>query len=391
MTHTFTLEQHVPAPPDAIYYAFTNSPTLGEWFCDWAVLTPVRAQTLYLYWDSGFQAMGRYTELEPGKRIVFTWNDGASPECRAEVTLTLSGDGTTVRMTYHDVDNENQAQQLEIHWKAGLENLASFFDTGIDLRIARRPMLGVWLGDLVNEKTAERYGTPHGITLEGVLAEMSAEAAGLQSGDVLVEINERTLNDYGDLNHAIAGKPVGESVNVMYMRDGERQTATMTLKSRPIPDIPLDPDALADRMAAIYSEFNAELDALVAEMTEEQADIVPVDDEWSPRQILAHLTANERDTHTRISMRAGGFGEAFSFYNNSLTRIAPIIATYPTIGELVAELKRCEAQTVAVIRNLPEAFVRRRGSYFKLGWELVEEQQTHPRDHMAQIRRALGE
>ena len=64
MTHTFTLEQHVPALPDVVYYAFTNSPTMGEWFSDWAILTPVRAQTLYLYWDSGFQAMGRYTELE---------------------------------------------------------------------------------------------------------------------------------------------------------------------------------------------------------------------------------------------------------------------------------------------------------------------------------------
>ena len=220
------------------------------------------------------------------------------------MTFTPSGDSTTVRLTYHDIDNENQAQQLESHWQAGLENLESFFDTGIDLRIARRPMLGVWLGDLVNEETAERHGTERGIILAGVLPDMSAEAAGLQSDDVLVEVAGRTLNDYGDLNNVILRKLVGESVKVVYMRDGERRNTEMTLKSRPIPDIPFDPDALADRMVATYAEVDAEFDALVAEMTEEQADTLPGNDEWSTAPD-SRASDRQRARHAHPDQHAG--------------------------------------------------------------------------------------
>lgn len=390
MTHQFTLIQHVNRPPDAVFYAFTNSPMLAEWWCDWAFLTPHRGRTLYMYWETGFQAMGQYLEVIQPERLAFTWIDGASPACNAAVTFTGTDGDTRVELAYTDIDNENQRHQLETHWRQGLENLASVLETGIDLRIVRRPMLGVYLGELVNEEIAGQYGTSHGIILEGTLSGLSAEAAGLQAGDVLVEAGARPLADYNDLTRTLVGRTVGDVVEVGYIRNGERHSAAMELKAQTLADIPRDPDALADQLAAIYADVDRELAAMLNGVTEEQAATMSTVEEWSIRHIVAHLIANERDTQTTISMRAGGFGEVFSYFNNSMTRIKPVLATYPTLPELTAALTRAEAETVATVRHLSTDFVGRRGSYDRLGRTLLEEAGTHPRDHIAQIERIKG-
>src|SRR5690606_39525811 len=109
-------------------------------------------------------------------------------------------------------------------WRLGLESLASVLETGIDLRVARKPMLGVYLGELVTAQNADRYGTPHGIIIEGTLPGLSAESAGLKSGDVLVEAAGQRLADYSDLTGILAGRTVGDVVDVTYMRHGERHT-----------------------------------------------------------------------------------------------------------------------------------------------------------------------
>jgi len=142
MAHQFTLTQHVNQSPDAVFYAFTNSPMLTEWWCDWAFLTPYRGRTLYMYWDTGFQAMGQYREVEPPERLAFTWIDGASPACNAAVTFTEADGGTRVELAYTGIDNENQQQQLETHWRQGVldENVRPFesrcvYDTAVQARM----------------------------------------------------------------------------------------------------------------------------------------------------------------------------------------------------------------------------------------------------------------
>ena len=386
MADSFTLTQQVNATPAEAYRAFTNGPALAEWWCDWAFLAPFGGSTLYMYWETGFHAMGQFTEQDENRRLAFTWVTGGAQDCRAEITLDAAEGGTRVTLAYHDIASPDQARELERHWRAGLENLASVLETGEDLRITRKPMLGVLLGGLVDGKTADRYGTPHGIILGGVLDGLSAEAAGLQGDDVLVEADGVVLDDFEALSRVLSGRTTGDSVEVTYLRGGERQTAVMVLKARPIPDLPATPDALADRLAAIYASLNPEYEALLADVDDRLADLIPADGEWSIRQIAAHLIAFERDLQVTISMRAGGFGQVPSYYNNSLIRIQPIIAVYPTLADLRAEWARCQVQTVGAARSLPPEFTARRGSFRRLAWNLIEDQTSHPQDHFEQIR-----
>jgi len=62
-------------------------------------------------------------------------------------------------------------------WARGLENLQHLVETGIDLREARRPMLGVNLGDPLDADRIAREGidTTTGVYLSDVMDGLSAQ------------------------------------------------------------------------------------------------------------------------------------------------------------------------------------------------------------------------
>mgnify|MGYP001195731505 CR=1 FL=1 len=72
------------------------------------------------------------------------------------------------------------------NWVESLENLKSVLETGIDLRIANRPMLGIVPGDFTEEQ-AKAIGVPirEGLRLDGVVDGMGAQKCGLQKDDVI--------------------------------------------------------------------------------------------------------------------------------------------------------------------------------------------------------------
>jgi serine protease Do len=70
-----------------------------------------------------------------------------------------------------------------------------------------------------------------------VVAELTngspASAAGLRSGDVIVEFDGKPVRSSGQLAKFIAGTPVGRPVKLKFVRDGQTQTASITLAERP--------------------------------------------------------------------------------------------------------------------------------------------------------------
>ena len=59
-----------------------------------------------------------------------------------------------------------------------------------------------------------------------------AEAAGLQQGDLLVEVDGMTLDTIADFQAALAGHEPGDEVGVKYLREGEELTTRVTLAER---------------------------------------------------------------------------------------------------------------------------------------------------------------
>src|SRR5690606_29305938 len=119
--------------------------------------------------------------------------------------------------------------------------------TGIDLRIANRPMLGIVPGDFTEEQ-AKALGVPalEGLRLDGLVDGMGAQIAGLQKDDVLIGMAGKVItSDFNTLTQAIAGKKGGETVEVIFYRGAEKKSVMMTLSKRPMPEVPFNPKELA--------------------------------------------------------------------------------------------------------------------------------------------------
>ncbi|MBF6600747.1 MAG: trypsin-like peptidase domain-containing protein [Dehalococcoidia bacterium] len=99
-----------------------------------------------------------------------------------------------------------------------------------------RAYLGVGTVD-VTSSIAQNFGLPvdQGIAVTQVAAGSPAEAAGLQGNDVIVSIDGQNVANNGDLLAVLARRKAGDRVSVQYYRGNSRQTATVTLGSRPGP------------------------------------------------------------------------------------------------------------------------------------------------------------
>jgi hypothetical protein len=71
-----------------------------------------------------------------------------------------------------------------------------------------------------------------GLLLSGVIAGGPAENAGLQKGDIVVEIAGQTIANIYDYTYALELLRIDEPAKVVYMRDGQRRETTLTPSAR---------------------------------------------------------------------------------------------------------------------------------------------------------------
>jgi S1-C subfamily serine protease len=72
-----------------------------------------------------------------------------------------------------------------------------------------------------------------GVKLEQVIDGSPAEKAGLQAGDVITALGDRTIGSDEELREAIASHQSGEKVRVTFLRDGEKRRTSARLGKAP--------------------------------------------------------------------------------------------------------------------------------------------------------------
>ena len=94
-----------------------------------------------------------------------------------------------------------------------------------------RPYMGVTINSQyqVNEETAERYSIPVGIMIYSVAENSPAEQAGLRAGDIIYRVNDTLIQTFEDLSEIIDDHKVGDQLQVVVNRDGQKVTVTVTL------------------------------------------------------------------------------------------------------------------------------------------------------------------
>ena len=104
----------------------------------------------------------------------------------------------------------------------------------MDKGYVARPYFGVSVFD---PESAARYGyilnIDKGVYIFRLTLNGPADKAGLQRGDILLKVDGKEVNNVFDVRAAIVNHKVGDSVEVVYDRNGHKQTTTVTLEETP--------------------------------------------------------------------------------------------------------------------------------------------------------------
>lgn len=380
----------VNADAKAAYRMFLTDQSFRRWLSDGAYVQPRDGGRLFLTWDSGFAVIGTYETREQDKQVAFTWQVVGEPDITHVCATFDSVDGgTRVTVTHDGASTGPNGRDPQAGWTVALEVLQSVLEEGDDIRFTRRPMLGIMVGDM-NEAAATRLGLekPEGILIDGTLPEMGAGKAGLGKDDVIVGLDGRPTPDFLSFGAVVGEHKAGDTVELEYIRAGQRHTVPLTFSRRELPEVPATPAGFADALERLYAQTNAELDEVLKGITEQEASRRPAEGEWSVLEILAHLVL-EVDFNDFWLTTLIASDEVISNFSNVQARIDGYLAAYPTLAEMRDAFLRAQRQIVGYVRNLPDDFATHKPEYVRFG-QLILQAPFHPRQHFDQIRAALA-
>ena len=102
--------------------------------------------------------------------------------------------------------------------------------------VTGRAELGISVLDITDERTAFMYRVPQlGVYVAQVQDGSAAQRAGLKVGDGIVAIGETEISSSSELKEALENYAAGDTVQVTVLRDGSRQTLSVTLQES-VPD-----------------------------------------------------------------------------------------------------------------------------------------------------------
>ncbi|MBL8056856.1 MAG: SRPBCC domain-containing protein [Anaerolineales bacterium] len=395
-----TFQRLVNAPAAEAFRAFTHATALRDWLCNAAQTDPRPNGRVYLWWDDGYAAAGVYTKFEPGRRLIFGWSSPQEPgPLTVDVRFREKKGGVEVSVTHAGLGSGGKWKvsraSLQAAWEAGLENLGSFLETGVDLRVARRPRLGIFI-DEYSPVIAERLGVPakQGVRISGTADGSGAQAASLQKDDVLIALNGRKLTGPQSFGSALQGLRAGDKPKLVFYRGAEKLSVPLELSSFPIPELPATGVELAGRVRQLQAEVDAAIAQAVDGLTEAQAERRPADKEWNAKQLIAHFILSERDYQAWVAdmLNDNVVNDFLEFRPNVDARLDALVARLETTAALRLELTRAEAETAALLAALPASFIQNRKHLYRRAaqWALEVTAGHWHGEHAEQMQRTLA-
>jgi uncharacterized protein YndB with AHSA1/START domain len=144
---TLTMERTFDAPAERVFDAFTSEEVLRRWFHaghDWE--TPEASIDLRVggelrlvmrnpHEGENYGARGRYTEIDPPRKLAFTWLwdedlERDQVEQLIEIEFTETGGKTTMRFIHQDLWDEEEVRSHEGGWTNAFDNLQRAVESG---------------------------------------------------------------------------------------------------------------------------------------------------------------------------------------------------------------------------------------------------------------------
>jgi uncharacterized protein YndB with AHSA1/START domain len=119
---------HIAASPETVFPYFTDPNRYVLWMGERAVLEPVPGGPYRVRMRNGIEAAGEFVEIDPPKRIVFTWGwteDQSVPPGSTQVVITLEEEdgGTRVVLRHHGLPTDDQRDHHRAGWQMYLDRL----------------------------------------------------------------------------------------------------------------------------------------------------------------------------------------------------------------------------------------------------------------------------
>jgi uncharacterized protein YndB with AHSA1/START domain len=387
--------REIDATPDAVFRALTQPLDVSFWLSHYAWTDPRPGGGFQLRWRNGWWARGTYVMVERPRRIELTWQGKDEPgETNLVFEIRAQDKGTEVKVIHSgfgaDAVWDKSVVEAESSWPRSLENLASILTTGIDLREANRPVLGIVPEELTPERAAQE-GLPieTGIYVADVLQDGGAAGAGLERGDVITSIGGMAVFDRDSLTTTLARYRAGDRVQVTYLRDNRRGVFAVELKPQAQPDVPFDPQQVVEEAREQRGTFLRELREALAGLSDEEAGKRPSADEWTIKETLAHLSVNERFTQRWfadliVGSTSGQFGGNPTVVPEVL---AMTLTAAPTVEALFERLAADMDDTLALFLALRPQIVAMKARYHLMARSLLLG--SHARSHLSQIRTTI--
>lgn len=385
------VSQEIDASPEAVFRVLTQPLDLTFWFCHEAWTDPRPGGDFQVRWRNGWWARGVYQMVERPRRIELSWWGKDEPgETNVVFEVEALDQGTVVKVIHSgfggDAVWDKAVAEAEGSWPRALENMQSVLSTGVDLREANRPMLGIVPEELTPERAAdEGVSVDSGVFVADVLEDGGAAAAGLRRGDVITSIDAMSVSDWQSLTTTLAPHRAGDQVQIGYVRGGRRGVLALELKPRPIPEISFDPQQVVERAREARAGFLQELRHLFAELTEQEASERPSADEWSVKEILAHLSLNERFSQRWFADIVVGTGAGQSGGNPTAVpeALAMTLVAAPTVEALLDRLEHDMGETLAMVSAFRPEVVAMKARYRAMANSLLSG--LHIQSHINQI------
>src|SRR5574340_88550 len=99
-----------------------------------------------------------------------------------------------------------------------------------------------WIGVAVQEITPElaesfRLGSTKGVLITEVMRNSPAEKAGIRTGDILIAIDDKPVDDWNTMLETVANLPPGKVVTARLMRNGTETNLPVKIGKRPKPAV----------------------------------------------------------------------------------------------------------------------------------------------------------
>jgi C-terminal processing protease CtpA/Prc len=84
----------------------------------------------------------------------------------------------------------------------------------------------------ISDQLKEYFEVEGGVLIEKVIEDSPAEKAGLKAGDIILKIEDKDIEDYGDLVRVLNYYDPGDELSIVYSRKGSKKTIKVVVDKK---------------------------------------------------------------------------------------------------------------------------------------------------------------